>query len=124
MCPGSFETFIGRLILAFTVLWANREGHDWTAQMYRLIGNVPSPVSILHKSTAGRYRPARYPDGPITARCRFLKNANWEDLYFHVVALLIRNFRKLGAFWIGKDTKFLHADNEDADQNARMRRLI
>ena len=30
----------------------------------------------------------------------------------------------LGAFWIGKDAKFLHADNEDSDQTARMRRLI
>ena len=29
------------------------------------------PVSILHKSTAGRYRPVSYPDGPITARYRF-----------------------------------------------------
>ena len=30
----------------------------------------------------------------------------------------------LGAFSIAKDTKFLHADNEDSDQTARMRRLI
>ena len=29
-------------------------------------------VSILHKSTAGRYRPVSYPDGPITARYRFM----------------------------------------------------
>ena len=27
--------------------------------------------SILYKSTAGRYRPVSYPEGPITARCRF-----------------------------------------------------
>ena len=26
----------------------------------------------------------------------------------------------LGAFWIVKDAKFLHADNEDSDQTARM----
>ena len=26
------------------------------------------PASILYKSTAGRYRPVSYPDGPITAR--------------------------------------------------------
>ena len=26
----------------------------------------------------------------------------------------------LGAFWIEKDAKFLHADNEDSDQTARM----
>ena len=31
----------------------------------------------------------------------------------------------LGAFsWIAEEIKFLHADNEDSDQTARMRRLI
>ena len=30
----------------------------------------------------------------------------------------------LVAFWIAKDAKFLHADNEDSDQTARVRRLI
>ena len=30
------------------------------------------PVSILHKSIAGRYRPVSYPDGPITAHYRFM----------------------------------------------------
>ena len=35
------------------------------------------PVSILHKSIAGRYRPVRVADGPITARFRFIKNASW-----------------------------------------------
>ena len=29
----------------------------------------------------------------------------------------------LGAFWIAKDAKFLHEDNEDLDQITRMRRL-
>ena len=38
-----------------------------------------NPASILYKSTADRYRPVSYPDGPITARCRFKKNAYWED---------------------------------------------
>ena len=36
------------------------------------------PVSILHKSIAGRYRPVSVADGPITARCRFIKNASWD----------------------------------------------
>ena len=31
-----------------------------------------NPVSILHKSIAGRYRPVRVADRPITARCRFI----------------------------------------------------
>ena len=30
----------------------------------------------------------------------------------------------LGAFWTVKDAVFLHVDNEDSDQTARMRRLI
>ena len=30
----------------------------------------------------------------------------------------------LGALWIAKDAKFLHADNEYSDQTARMRMLI
>ena len=40
-------------------------------------GSVYSLASILYKSTAGRYRPVSYIDGPITARCRFIKNAYW-----------------------------------------------
>ena len=36
------------------------------------------PESILHKSIAGRYRPVRVADGPITARCRFINNASWD----------------------------------------------
>ena len=35
----------------------------------------------------------------------------------------IRSFG-LSAFWIAKDAKFLHADNEVSNQTARMRRLI
>ena len=34
------------------------------------------PVSIFYKSIAGRYLPVRVADGPITARCRFIKNAS------------------------------------------------
>ena len=30
------------------------------------------PASILYKSIAGRYRPVRVADGPITARYRFM----------------------------------------------------
>ena len=38
-----------------------------------------NPANILNKSIAGRYRPVSYPDGPITARYRFIKNAYWDD---------------------------------------------
>ena len=37
-----------------------------------------NPVSILYKSIAGRYRPVRVADGPITARYRLIKNDSWE----------------------------------------------
>ena len=40
------------------------------------------PVSILHKSIAGRSRPVRVADGPITARCRFIKNASLDMIVF------------------------------------------
>ena len=38
------------------------------------------PVGILYKFIAGRYRPVRVTDGPITARYRFIKNASWVVL--------------------------------------------
>ena len=41
------------------------------------------PPSILYKSIAGRYRPVNYPDGPITVRYRFIKNACWGDMFSH-----------------------------------------
>ena len=41
------------------------------------------PASILYKSIAGRYRPVRVADGPITARYRFIKNAYWEVPLIH-----------------------------------------
>ena len=37
-------------------------------------------ASILYKSIAGRSRPVSYPDGPITARSRFIKNSDWGDV--------------------------------------------
>ena len=44
-------------------------------QKYR--ANTAFPATILYKSIARRYRPVSYPDGPITARYRFIKNADW-----------------------------------------------
>ena len=44
----------------------------------QILSLINIPVSILYKSTAGRYRPVSYPDGPITARYRFIKNAYWD----------------------------------------------
>ena len=42
------------------------------------------------------------------------------SLHIHVVW----SESSLGAFWMAKDAKFLHADKEDSDQTAPMHRLI
>ena len=47
-----------------------------------------SPASILYKSTAGRYRSVSYPDGPITARYRLIKNAYWDMCHLMRLCLL------------------------------------
>ena len=50
----------------------------FTVVYKRSTANGKISASILYKSTADRYRPVSYPDGPITARCRFIKNAYWD----------------------------------------------
>ena len=47
------------------------------------------PASILYKSTESRYRPVSNPDGPITARYRFIKNAYW-DIYVSIFYFLFQ----------------------------------
>ena len=47
------------------------------------------PESILYKSIAGRYRPVRVADGPITARNRFIKNATWVPLFIDELPLTV-----------------------------------
>ena len=53
--------------------------NDFLKDVENTVNSFPTdrPVSILHKSIAGRCRPVRVADGPITARCRFIKNASW-----------------------------------------------
>ena len=46
-----------------------------------MVGYIPA--SIIYKSIAVRYPPVSYPDGPITDRYRFLKNASW-DMFEHI----------------------------------------
>ena len=53
------------------------------------------PASILYKSIAGRYRPVSYPDGPITARCRFIKNAYWDMFYVVNIYVKTYNFKRI-----------------------------
>ena len=47
-----------------------------------------NPASILYESTAGRYRPVSYPDEPITARYRSIKNAYWVNIWNMVVKMI------------------------------------
>ena len=66
-----------------------------------------SDIKISHngrKRTIGHLRPAKI---QISLRVR----AVWSE-------------SSPGAFWIAQDAYFLHADNEDSNQTARMRRLI
>ena len=61
------------------------------------------PASILYKSIAVRYRPVSYPDGPITDRYRFIKNASWvmRVLWLCLVRCLLNSFDdSLLAFWL------------------------
>ena len=44
------------------------------------------------------------------------------QISLHICAVWLES--SLGAFWIARDAKFLHAENEDFDQPVRMRRLI
>ena len=51
-------------------------------------------------------RQAKIPISPVRAVAKSGQNLHWTHL------------------WIAKDAKFLHADNEDSNQTARMHRLI
>ena len=53
------------------------------------------PASILYKSIAGRYRPVSYPDGPITARYRFINNAYWDTWIVRPTKIQISIMRSL-----------------------------
>ena len=59
----------------------------WFCQVGQQLTATGDPVGILYKSIAGRYRLASYPDGPITARYKFIKNASWGAAYIGVVLI-------------------------------------
>ena len=56
---------------------------------------APFPVSILHKSIAGRYRPVRVADGPTTACYRFIKNAGWAFSFNDFFHFECRNYKHI-----------------------------
>ena len=61
------------------------------------LGVNGNPVSILYKSIAGRYRPVRLADGPITARYIFIKDASWKAM-----------FSDCGSSWTSSKVTVLH----------------
>ena len=51
-------------------------------------------------------------------------SAQRRNIQISLCTTAVQSESSLGVFLITKDAKFLHADNEDSDQTARMRRLI
>ena len=47
-----------------------------------------------------------------------------QETYIRTCARSQDSESSIDAFWIAKDAKYIHADNEDSDQTVRMRRLI
>ena len=77
-----------RLILSYISIYPMcRLIRVFTGRTFSFVENTP--VSILHKSIAGRYRPVRVADGPITTRCRFIKNASWDFASSHIVLYIL-----------------------------------
>ena len=58
--------------------------------------------SILSKSTAGRYRPVSYPDGPIMVRCRLKKNKRMLTGY-QTTLILMRHLKSISIYAVCKN---------------------
>ena len=57
----------------FSLVLRTRENIDVLFTLDENINGLHSnPAGILRKSTSGRHRPVSYPDGPMTARYRFM----------------------------------------------------
>ena len=87
-----------------------------------------SPASILYKSIAGRYRSVSYPDGPITTRYRFVKNAYWEAIRHHQWPSYEVSNRIMGAMIKGPGNTYMsHATRKNTFrpvQNVRIRIIL
>ena len=57
-------------------------------------------VSIVHKLITGRYRPVRVAHGPITARCRFIKNASRVSIKKNRGSFTIDRFKAMVLVWV------------------------
>ena len=80
-----------RILPEIFVFWSYRKNFVWTQKQVRIshgkrvigVRAIPSR-HFFYKSTAGRYRPVSYHDGPITARYRFIKNAGWVEVRLYI----------------------------------------
>ena len=71
-------------------------------------------VRILNKSIAGRFRPVRVADGPISARYRFIKNASWGVCLFSCFVLLCFAFLSCCLYYLlYVSVTFLLADENE-----------
>ena len=82
VCVLKFSIYLNRRV--FVMVFVRHCGCSWRGffmfcpvRCLIVVLSGSCPVSILYKSIAGRYRPVRVADGPITARYRFIKNASW-----------------------------------------------
>ena len=90
------------LALMLKYLWFITTITSWCASIQYML--LLAMSLNIRKRTLGHLRPAKI---QINLRIR----AVWSE-------------SSLVAFWIVKDAKFLHADNENSNHTARMRRLI
>ena len=82
MMKGRQTQFIKLYVRSLVETYKRDHIHDQSSKPFQLQSQFPLrgclpltfpfPASILHKSIAGRYRPVRVADGPITARYRFM----------------------------------------------------
>ena len=70
-----------RLVLNLTTTLSQHVQYLWTITPYP---TGVEPASIIYNSIAGRYRPVRVADGPITARYRFINNASGQTVITHL----------------------------------------
>ena len=88
------------ICIFYVILWCVRDTYtnpisfwSWKWQglepiIFDLNRPTPNRMCVcskhFYKSIAGRCRPVSYPDGPITARYRFIKNAYWVEISHHL----------------------------------------
>ena len=78
---------------------------------YKIPKNVRTLIAIGKKEILYMSREVRKHVCPVKIQIRLCECVVWSE-------------SSLGAFWIGKDAKFLHAENEASHQTVRMCRLI